>query len=93
MQSTQSSNLETHVETGQGYFTHYCYRFNSARCLYPLNMCDNGKYSISQTITCSKAAQDAVHLDENIQQGTRAGYRVRFKRSHAGPTYITHEAL
>lgn len=61
--------------------------------VYPLNMCDNGKYSLSQTITCSKAAQGAVHLDENIQQSTRAGYRMRFKRSHAGPTYITHEAL
>lgn len=61
--------------------------------VYPLNMGANGKYSISQTSTCSKAAQGAVHLDENIQQGTRAGYRMRFKRNHAGPTYITHEAL
>lgn len=89
-----SSNLETHIESGQRYFTHYWnYRFSSAQCLYPLSICNNRKYCTSQTITRSKTAQDGVHLDANIQHGTRAGYRMRFKHSHAEPTYITHETL
>lgn len=56
-----SSNLESHAESGQRYFTHYWNsRFSSARCLYPLSVCSNRKYCISQTITRSKTAQDGV---------------------------------